>query len=146
MKYNKDKMIELFLEKIEVYVSELQRADKELKRAQRIINLAELNQINRIRNKNNQNNLDFTINYDNRNSKIVINDGNIYYETNERLAFNSNYTISSIYSLFEDGIYVKKILKNIFNEELCYKTFFNNFAIEKVVNKNEGFKLLRNFR
>ena len=130
MKYNKDKMIELFLEKIEVYVSELQRADKELKRAQRIINLAELNQINRIRNKNNQNNLDFTI----------------YYETNERLAFNSNYTISSIYSLFEDGIYVKKILKNIFNEELCYKTFFNNFAIEKVVNKNEGFKLLRNFR
>ena len=137
-------MIELFLENVEICVSELQRASKTLEMAHRIINFNELNKINSLRKKKNQDNLDFKIDFNNYCSKIIVNDENIYYETIERVVMNPNYTIKTYYSLFEDGIYIKKILMNIWHEELCYKTFFNDFAIDKVVNKKEGFNLLRN--
>ena len=145
MYYNQNKMIELFLEYADVCESEEKRASKNLKKAQRLINLNELNQINSIRKKHNQDNLDFKIDFDNYCSQIVVNDGNIYYETLEKVVMNPNYTIKTIYNLFEDGLYVKKILINNWNEELCYKTFFNDFVIDKVVNKldNHCIKILK---
>ena len=121
MRYNKDTLIKLFLETIDVSVSELDRARKALKRAQRIINIKELEQINRFRVKNNQKRLDFNIHFDN-NGKIVVDDNDIYYETTESLIANPKY---------KDGIYVKKMLFKAINEELCYKTFFNNHVLEE---------------
>ena len=130
MRYNKDTLIKLFLETVDVSVSELDRARKALKRAHRIINIKELEQINRFRMKNNQKRLDFNIHFDN-NGKIVVDDNDIYYETTESLIANPKYKVNTIYSLFEDGIYVKKMLFKAINEQLCYKTFFNNHVLEE---------------
>ena len=97
MKLNKDKMINLFLEKIEVNENELDKARNELLKAYRLINIQELSDINKDLLKHNLKPFDFEIDYHRKDaSKIVVDDGNIYFQNAKDVSFNHNYFVLNI--------------------------------------------------
>ena len=105
MKLNKDKMINLFLKKIEVSENELDKARNELLKAYRLINIQELSDINKELLNHNLKPFDFEIDYHrNDASKIVVDDGNIYFQNAIDVSFNHNYFILNIYSFDEDDV------------------------------------------
>ena len=134
MKLNKDEMVKLFLNKIDVNEKELDNAREQLLKAYRIINIHELSDINRDLLNHNLKSFDFEINYHKKDgSKIVVNDGNIYFQNESNVAFNHNYFILNIYSFNEDDILninTTKILvlKNV--GEIGYVKFLNGEKIE----------------
>ena len=134
MKLNKDKMIDLFLEKIEVSENELDKARNELLKAYRLINIQELSDINKDLLNHNLKPFNFEIDYHRKDaSKIVADDGNIYFQNAIDVSFNHNYFILNIYSFNEDDILninTTKILvlKNV--GEIGYVKFLNGEKIE----------------
>ena len=103
MKLNKDEMVKLFLNKIDVNEKELDNAREQLLKAYRIINIHELSDINRDLLNHNLKSFDFEINYHKKDgSRIVVNDGNIYFQSESNV--NHNYFILNIYSFNEDDI------------------------------------------
>lgn len=105
MKLNKDQMINLFLEKIEVNENELDKARNELLKAYRLINIYELRDINKDLLNHNLKTFDFEIDYQKKDaSKIVVNDGNIYFQNALDVSFNHNYFALNIYNFNEDDI------------------------------------------
>ena len=105
MKLNKEQIISLFLDKIEVSENELDKARNELLKAYRLINIQELSNINKDLINHNLKTLDFEIDYHRKDaSKIVVDDGNIYFQNAIDVSFNHNYFILNIYSFNEDDI------------------------------------------
>ncbi len=134
MKLNKDKMINLFLEKIEVSENELDKARNELLKAYRLINIQELSDINKDLLNHNLKSFDFEIDYHRKDaSKIVVDDGNIYFQNAIDVSFNHNYFILNIYSFDEDDILNIKttkilVLKNV--GAIGYVKFLNGKKLE----------------
>ena len=134
MKLNKEQMINLFLEKIEVSENELDKAREELIKAYRLINIKELSDINRDLLNHNLKTFDFEIDYHKKDgSKIVVNDGNIYFQNAIDVSFNHNYFILNIYSFNEDDILNINttkllVLKNV--GAVGYVKFINGEKIE----------------
>lgn len=132
MKVNKEEMIKIFLNKIDVNEKELDNAREQLLKAYRIINIHELSDINKDLLNHNLKSFDFEINYHKKDgSRIVVNDGNIYFQSESNV--NHNYFILNIYSFNEDDILninTTKILvlKNV--GEIGYVKFLNGEKIE----------------
>ncbi len=134
MKLNKDRIINLFLEKIEVNENELDKAREELIKAYRLINIQELSNINRDLLNHNLKPFNFEIDYHKKDdSKIVVNDGNIYFQNAIDVSFNHNYFVLNIYSFNEDDILNINttkllVLKNV--GAVGYVKFINGEKIE----------------